>query len=79
MKVRTLEGDDEINRAYNDAMAATIQALETGGIITVEQAKEFLDNNVCMMVVHDGGFMRWARRMFGEDSATTRIVVARIL
>jgi polyhydroxyalkanoate synthesis regulator phasin len=67
MMVRSISGDDAMNEFANAAFHAVIATLIKEGIMTPEQAKEFLDTHFCIIANSDGGLKNWLQRIFGNE------------
>ena len=66
MEIRTLTGDDQINQYLMAAMGATIDRLQQEGTINEQQASEFLDKHLCLLISPKSGFCGWFTRLFGD-------------
>lgn len=64
MQIRTLTGDDEINLYLMAAMGATVERMYQEGILNKEQAEDFIDKHLCLMIDSRSGFTGWFKRMF---------------
>lgn len=64
MQIRTLTGDDEINLYLMAAMGATVERMYQEGILNKEQAEDFVDKHLCLMIDPRSGFTGWFKRMF---------------
>ena len=79
MNARSLVGDDHINEYLTLAMNATLDSLVRRGLLERKVADDFAADSVCMMVVQDGPFTRWFKRVIGDDSAgSVAITIARL-
>jgi hypothetical protein len=76
MNLKSIQGDDNIQKFCNHTMRATLITLEDEGLISPAEVTEFLDNHVAVFMTHDGGWFDWVRRKFGEK-ATNAVVVCK--
>jgi len=83
MILHTLQGDDAINELAMAAMDATVWQLYQEGVLTKEQAEDWLKTHVCMMVHKSGGLHNWLARLFkkGESApaALVKVFVAPVI
>jgi len=75
---RMIEGEDAINQLLMGAMSATVHTLGHRGLISKEDAEQFLNENICMAVAKDGPFTSWLKRKFGNELDSDKIVIAKI-
>lgn len=73
--VNTFSGDQEINTLLGRAMNATIHAMHKEGIITEQQADEFLDTHVCLLVNPKIPLWERVARRLGFKSETNTVYV----
>lgn len=78
MVVRSFNGDDAINENLTNAMYATLDRLVAENIITKDQAEQFKDTHLCMLVATNGGFKQWVKRIFGPIQIDSIIHVVKI-
>lgn len=78
MVVRSFNGDDAINENLTNAMYATLDRLVAENIITKDQAEQFKDTHLCMLVAANGGFKQWVKRIFGPTQIDSIIHVVKI-
>lgn len=76
MIIRTINGDDEINKLCNQAMNATIYAMIREGLITEDQGGKFYETHICQ-VLDETVFERFYRRMFGAEAKGARCIVTK--
>lgn len=79
MIIRSLEGDDEINKALMNAMYATIRCLVNENLLTEDQANKFLDQHICIAITKDGGFSAWLKRVLKKEELRAITAVVKIL
>jgi len=72
MQIRTLTGDDEINLYLMAAMVATVERMYQEGILNEEQAEDFVDKHLCLMIDPRSGFIGWFKRRF--SNRTTPVI-----
>ena len=68
MRIVTLEGDDQINNALTIAMRQTIDALHQTGLLSTEDATEFIDTHICMALKKNALQMMWDKIAASEDN-----------
>lgn len=82
MVIRSIEGDDEINKLLNKGMLVTVRALVSEGSLSQEAGEKFLDGHICLFAPREGGFSYWLKRLFGKDGdwadGNSKILVAKI-
>lgn len=66
MQIRTLTGDDEINLYLMAAMGATVERMYQDGILNKEQAEDFVDKHLCLLIDPKSGFIGWFKRIFSD-------------
>ena len=75
MQIRTLTGDDEINLYLMAAMGATVERMYEEGLLKKEQAEDFVDKHLCLMIDPRSGFVGWFKRIFSDRTGPVIKVV----
>jgi hypothetical protein len=68
--------NDQINETMTLAMMATLEALESEGLLTEEQCTEFRDTHICLKV-DKNSIWKWIREKCGfknEDNVCYAVV-----
>jgi hypothetical protein len=74
MNLRSIQGDDNIQKFCNHTMRATLITLEDEGLISADEVNKFLDNHVAVFMTHDGGWFNWVKRKFGKEALNVVVV-----
>ena len=78
MQINTIQGDDNIHGALNNAMTVTVGALIQNGALSQEDADRFLDTHVCLMM-EKSRFRSWWDRHFGDEGNDVRTTIVKVL
>jgi hypothetical protein len=74
MNIKSIQGDDNIQKLCNAAMKETLIALKNEGHMTADKVEEFLDNHIAVFMSHDGGWFDWLKRTFGKETQNALVV-----
>ena len=75
MQIHTIEGDDDINKAFTSVMENTLYTLYSEGTITGEQATEFVETHIVQLAKKSV-----FTRLFTAIGATseTKVLISRV-
>ena len=74
MNIKSIQGDDNIQKLCNHAMRATLLTLNSEGRISADEVDKFLDNHIAVFMTHDGGWFDWLKRTFGKETQNAIVV-----
>jgi hypothetical protein len=74
MNIKSIQGDDNIQKLCNHAMRSTLLTLNSEGRMTAGEVEEFLNNHVAVFMTHDGGWFDWLKRTFGKEAQNAIVV-----
>jgi len=79
MRIRTLDGDDDINAFAMKVMEVTVSHLESEGKLAREDGSMFLNTHICLLAPTDGPLKEWLKKRFVDASQTTgKIIIATV-
>jgi hypothetical protein len=78
MKIRTLEGDDQINEWLNHALEASVRALAAEGHITDHICRDFIDTHV-VQVTSESGMWNRIKTLFKVPKDKEKVVVLKVV
>ena len=73
--IHTIEGDDDINKAFGAVMETTVYTMYREGLITVEEANEFNDTHMAQLAKRSV-FERVINVLGGKWS--TKVVISKV-